>query len=153
MGAFGALRALRELSKRHAKLRPSVPAFLGFQRSYGPGLAHPSNTNAQWSPGAVSDPAPKSSSGLQRVQGHPLSLALGRRCGCCGFNLLSRKLTCNKVAPSPLRQTRKRCTLHKEKTSHIYNRHRALEALCGSFSCAVCRRAESSASRVRPLTR
>jgi len=133
-----------------ALFRPSVPALLGSQSNGGPELAHPT---AHWSQGEMSDPAPKASSGLQRGEGHPLSFTLRGRCGCSGFKVFSRELTCNEVASSLLRQTRKRCTLQKVNNSHTSDSGHALEALRGSFSCAVRRRAVIFASRARLLTR
>jgi len=109
-------------------------------------------TTVHWSQREMSDPAPETSSGLQHGTGHPLSLAQRGRCRCSDFKLLSRNLTCNEVA-NLVRQTPKRCTLQKVNNSHTSDSGHALEALCGSFSCAVCRRAAIVASKALLFTR
>lgn len=127
--------------------------FLAFQANGGPGLAPPQNMTAHWSQGVASDPAPRVSRRLQRRQGHPLSLALRGRRGCSCFKLLSRKWTCTEVASDLLRQSRTRCTPHKDKNSHNSNCVDALGVLCGSFSCSVRPFARTVDSSARSLTR
>jgi len=55
-------------------------------------------------------------------------------------SIVGKKLTCIEVASSLLRQTRNRCTQHKDKTSDISEDGYALELLRGTFlrSALLC---------------